>query len=322
MSQIGGLPALVGNWQFVNETDDRPPITGTFLFNNNGYMLMKIPNRNGLGDYTQEESWGYLGLRIATFCNTEGNCQNSTLTTITPNHVEFIDSNNNTVHLMRFHPSSIATDIAAAHRPPPETNNVTVLYQNGENQADAQNYTGAKAIYQKALEINPHDVKVLADIGRVLNYLKNYTGALQSLDKAITLESRDAYALGQKGFVLYNLGDYKQALVNLERAVELDPRDTQTMNTEGATLMQLGDYAGANSVFDAVIRADQFENKAYYNKALALEDRGLQTHNIEDIKMALQTVNKTLSIYADNKEAQNLKLSLTDLLTWSNGQGQ
>src|SRR5215469_18671714 len=30
-SQIGGLPALVCNWQFVNETDDRPPITGTFL---------------------------------------------------------------------------------------------------------------------------------------------------------------------------------------------------------------------------------------------------------------------------------------------------
>lgn len=51
-SQIGDLPALVGNWQFVNETNDRPPITGTFLFNNNGYMLMKIPNRNGLGDYT------------------------------------------------------------------------------------------------------------------------------------------------------------------------------------------------------------------------------------------------------------------------------
>src|SRR5215469_18262739 len=112
---------------------------------------------------------------------------------------------------------------------------------------------------------------------------------------------------------------YKQALVNLERAVELDPRDTQTMNTEGATLMQLGDYAGAISVFNTVIEGDQYDSKAYYNKALALEDRSLQTHDIGDIRLALQTVNKTLSINADNKDASDLKISLEDLLAWSHG---
>jgi|SRR5262245_44152505 len=72
---------------FVNETEnnDKPPISGTFLFNNNGYMRMSIPNKSGLGDYILEKSWGYFGHRVLTFCNAEGNCQNSTLTTITPN---------------------------------------------------------------------------------------------------------------------------------------------------------------------------------------------------------------------------------------------
>jgi tetratricopeptide (TPR) repeat protein len=195
---------------------------------------MTIPNKSGLGDYKQEESWGYFGHKVITFCNAEGNCQNSTLTTITPNHIEFLDSNNNTVHLMRFHPSSITA--APTHIQPEETNNVTILYYNGENQSNLQNYTGAKAIYQKALAIDPDSVKVLADMGRVLYNLKNYTSAFQSLDKAIRLDPSYAYAYEEKGWILYHLGYYREALVSLNKTLELDPNNTQTMDTKGSTL--------------------------------------------------------------------------------------
>ena len=40
-----------------------------------------------------------------------------------------------------------------------------------------------------------------------------------------------------------------------------------------------------------------------------------------DIHLALQTLNKTLSL-SDNKDAQSLKLSLEDILTWDHGNGQ
>jgi len=50
-TQLGGLPALVGNWHFVNESNAGSEIRGTFLFNNNGYMRMSVPNKTSFGDY-------------------------------------------------------------------------------------------------------------------------------------------------------------------------------------------------------------------------------------------------------------------------------
>jgi hypothetical protein len=62
-SQIAGLPTLVGNWHFVNASSTQalePPITGTFLFNSNGYMKMIIPSETGFGPYVLESSWSRL----------------------------------------------------------------------------------------------------------------------------------------------------------------------------------------------------------------------------------------------------------------------
>jgi hypothetical protein len=62
--QIGGLHILVGKWNFVNQTEtevsrNMSGISGTFLFNNNGYMKMTVPNHSSFGNYELEGSWGY-----------------------------------------------------------------------------------------------------------------------------------------------------------------------------------------------------------------------------------------------------------------------
>jgi len=53
-NQIGGLSALVGKWNIVDRTEtevSKPVgISGTMLFNNNGYMKMTIPNKSGFRD--------------------------------------------------------------------------------------------------------------------------------------------------------------------------------------------------------------------------------------------------------------------------------
>src|SRR5262249_24787606 len=149
-----------------------------------------------------------------------------------------------TIHLMRYNPSSSSSSPhsfpplpAAPHTNtsrqyyitnPQVTNNMTVLYRRGQFQADMGNNTGAIAIYKKALTINPRDVQVLADFGRVLYNLKNYTGALRSEDRALSIDPTSIYALEWKGFVLYHLGDYKQALATTDRALELNPSDYNT----------------------------------------------------------------------------------------------
>ena len=208
-------------------------------------------------------------------------------------------------------------DIAAAH--PEEsgmTDNITVLYQDGQNQADLQNYTGALSLYQKALAIDPNNVKVLADMGRVLYNLHNYTGAISAVDKALTIEPRHAYALESKGFLLYELGDYKQALGYLNKALELNV-SYQTLNIKGLDLTKLGDYGQAISAFNTAIAVNPDDDSPYYNKALTLTDLALHDHNRDDINLALQNVDKAIDMNVYDRNAESLKLSLGQLLFWA-----
>jgi hypothetical protein len=99
-SQMAALPMLVGNWDFVNETN-RPGISGTMKFGANGDVNMTVPSKTAFGDYRLETSWGYIGHNILTQCMPSGGCENSTLTTITPNHIEFTDNHGDRIHLMR-----------------------------------------------------------------------------------------------------------------------------------------------------------------------------------------------------------------------------
>ena len=137
-------------------------------------MHTTVPSKTGFGDYSLESSWEVVPHHILTICYA-GGCENGTLTRVTQNHVDFTDINNDTIHLMRFHPSTATANAAAAaqQQPPRQQRNATMLYQEGQSQADLQNYTGAQSLYQKALTINPRDVHVLSDMGRVLFNLKN-----------------------------------------------------------------------------------------------------------------------------------------------------
>jgi hypothetical protein len=71
---------------------------------------MTVPNKTAFGDYTLESSWGYIGHNILTQCYA-GGCENSTLTTVTPNHIEFTDNHGDTIHLMRLPPPQPSTPV-------------------------------------------------------------------------------------------------------------------------------------------------------------------------------------------------------------------
>jgi hypothetical protein len=90
-------PLLVGTWNSVNMSREGSTISGKIVYSDYGNFTLTVPNPGG--DYTLEGSWGAPSQNILTECYA-GGCENNTLTTITPNHIEFKD-NNNTIHLMR-----------------------------------------------------------------------------------------------------------------------------------------------------------------------------------------------------------------------------
>jgi hypothetical protein len=88
---------LIGKWNYLNESATTT-ISGILAFSSKGNFTLTVPNPGG--DYTLEGSWGNQWKNLLTLCYA-GGCENNTLTTMTSNHIEFIDNNGNTIHLMR-----------------------------------------------------------------------------------------------------------------------------------------------------------------------------------------------------------------------------
>lgn len=62
-------------------------ISGKIIYGADGDFNLTIPLNSHFGNYTLEEAWGYIAHNILTECYA-GGCENSTLTTVTPNHVD------------------------------------------------------------------------------------------------------------------------------------------------------------------------------------------------------------------------------------------
>jgi hypothetical protein len=80
------------------------------VYSDYGNFTLKIPNKTAFGDYKLEGSWGSLGPNILTLCYPYASCLNNTLTTITPNHIEFRDSHGHMIHLMKPSNQSVAPE--------------------------------------------------------------------------------------------------------------------------------------------------------------------------------------------------------------------
>ena len=103
-SQMAKPQVLVGTWNYVNESTStmskRPDISGKIVYSDYGNFTLTVPNHSGFGDYKLEGSWGSPQGNILTECYI-GACVNNTLTTVTPNHVQFIDNHGDIIHLRR-----------------------------------------------------------------------------------------------------------------------------------------------------------------------------------------------------------------------------
>ena len=119
-----------------------------------------------------------------------------------------------------------------------------------------------------------------------------------------------------------------------DRALAIYPQQQQqeTWNNKGIAFYKLGEYKQAIATFDVALKANVniYGQTLYsypdasmtdYNKALALLRLGQHDHDISDIHLALKTVDEALHYNSDYKRAQDLRMTLKDILAWDNGPG-
>jgi protein O-GlcNAc transferase len=88
----------------------------------------------------------------------------------------------------------------------------------------SKHYEEAAALYERAINANPHSIIVRLNLASTLLQLRRFAPALEQDLHVLQAHPNDALAHGQAGIALSHLKRFDEAISHLERAKQLNPK--------------------------------------------------------------------------------------------------
>jgi len=150
--------------------------------------------------------------------------------------------------------------------------------------------------YNRALDLDPENVRIWYHKGNILKKMKRYEEALECSNQVLKFKSENIVALNNKGFVLSKLGKGEEAIEWFDKALRLDRKYTSAWINKGFSLSKLEKYEEAIKCYDEAIGIEPDNADVWKNKGFALE-------KIERYEEALECCEKAINIEPDNADA-------------------
>lgn len=132
-------------------------------------------------------------------------------------------------------------------------------------------YEDAIVEYKKALEKDPEQAYIQANLADALAKLNKNEDALAAYQKALALKPDDAALYTNCGVLLGKMGKMPESQEMFKKAASLNPgAAAQNFYNLGATLVNSGDAEGAAAAFRQSIAADANYAEAYFQLGLCL----------------------------------------------------
>lgn len=172
-----------------------------------------------------------------------------------------------------------------------------------------------------AINTNPSDTTAYVTAAMVANHTNRNSVALDLLSQALEIAPNDGYLLYKRGGVyldmyfwedaindleiaaqsysianVYNrlwngykgLGEFSTAIDKITQAIEIAPKWGLLLNNLSAQYFDMGDYASTIELATTALLLDPLMIHAYYNRGLALMNRGETDAALDDVNMAVQ----------------------------------
>jgi len=160
----------------------------------------------------------------------------------------------------------------------------------------------ARAIYLRALELDPRAVDAWALRGAVELNLKRYDEAEVSLACALKLDRDHVLSNFYWGVLLQRTGRSEDSLRVFGRVLELDPDDLQTHYARGESLRLLGRFEEALAEFDWVLARSPRHHKALFSRAECKSFLGRAREAIADLDRVLALAPGYVEAYSRRAE--------------------
>jgi tetratricopeptide (TPR) repeat protein len=176
--------------------------------------------------------------------------------------------------------------------------------EQGNEKYRNQDYQGAFADYDRAIQLKPDYAIAYYNRGGVRSALGDKKGAISDFDRAIQLNSDDATTYHNRGVARSALGDNEGAFSDYDRAIRLKPDDAKAYNNQGIARGALGDNEGAFSDYDRAIQINPDLAEAYNNRGLARRNLGDNEGAISDYDRAIQIKPDYATAYVNRGDAR------------------
>lgn len=177
--------------------------------------------------------------------------------------------------------------------------------------ANAYYYSGkygeARKIYDRILNRNPHNPKVLYNRGITYIKLKQYNEALTDLNNSLALSPNDPVTLYSRGNTYLELRKYDKAIVDYTQSLKFRPADWKTLTNRGITYIKLGKYDEAITDLNRALKLEPNDPCTLYNLACFFSLQRNADDALHYLKKAIDKDKKWREEAKTDKDLDNIR---------------
>ena len=182
----------------------------------------------------------------------------------------------------------VSAEMKAAQRMQELNAAVADEFKAGIAAAEAEDYQGAIASFQKVLEINPESAEAHFNIGFAHSKLGHTAEAEAAYQKAIEYDPSTVEAYVELSSIYSGEQKWAEALEMLKKAVEIQPNDTRYQYNLGAVALNSGNMDVAEAAFRKILELDPSFPMAHYQLGMVDVNKGKNAEAIAEFEKYLE----------------------------------
>jgi len=139
----------------------------------------------------------------------------------------------------------------------------------GKCNHDLEDHENAIEVYLKLLKINPEDVKANINIGDNFRHLGEIEESLKYFDEAIRIDSNNVVAYRYRGASYSDFNEYDMAILDFSKIIEIKPNNFYAISSRAVSFLKLEEYENAISDSDRALEINPNDHETYCIRAKA-----------------------------------------------------